>query len=85
MDNFTEPLMREALAKRESNLKSAERGDAIEDEDLSLLSYVVRHTQDPKIIKDELVNLLVAGRDTVCLSLISLLILITPVDRPQDC
>jgi len=64
MDNFTEPLMREALARREANLKSAEKGDKTDNEDPTLLPYLVRHTQDPKIITDELVNLLVAGRDT---------------------
>jgi hypothetical protein len=63
MDSFTEPLMLEALANRERHLKSAERGD---NEDLTLLSHLVRHTQDTDIIKDELINLLVAGRDTVC-------------------
>ena len=67
MDNFMEPLMLEALANRESRLKHAEMGDTIDNEDLTLLSHLVRHTQDPKIIKDELINLLVAGRDTVCL------------------
>jgi hypothetical protein len=71
IDNFTEPLMREALAK--SVLKSSEWDDTFENEDLSLLSHLVRHTQDPKIIKDELVNLLVAGRDTVCSSPICLI------------
>ena len=66
MDNFTEPLMHEALEKREKCLIAQERGEkAIEDEDLSLLSHLVRHTQDPRVIKDELINLLVAGRDTV--------------------
>jgi len=68
MDNFTEPLLLEALANKENHLKSAERGDIIDNEDLTLLSHLVRHTQDPKIIKDELINLLVAGRDTVCLT-----------------
>ena len=64
MDRFTQPFLREALIKRESSLKSGEMGD---NEDLTLLSHLVRHTQDPKIIQDELINLLVAGRDTVCL------------------
>ena len=65
MDGFTEPLMLEALAKREADMRALEK---VEDEDLTLLSHLVRHTQDPKVIQDELVNLLVAGRDTVCLS-----------------
>lgn len=63
MDAFTEPLMLEALAKREADMRASEK---TENEDLTLLSHLVRHTQDPKVIQDELVNLLVAGRDTVC-------------------
>lgn len=65
VDNFTEPILREALANRESDLKSMEWGDTVENEDLTLLSHLIRRTQDPKIIEDQLVNLLVAGRDTV--------------------
>jgi len=37
MDSFTEPIMLEALANRESHLKSAERGNKIDNEDLTLL------------------------------------------------
>lgn len=66
MDSFTEPLMIDALAKRDKDMKSEARGERkVEDEDLTLLSHLVKHTQDPKILKDELINLLVAGRDTV--------------------
>lgn len=66
MDSFTEPLMHEALERRGKYLKAQEKGEkAIEDEDLTLLSHLVKHTQDPSVIKDELINLLVAGRDTV--------------------
>jgi hypothetical protein len=82
LDNFTEPLMLEALAKRESSLKSAKKG---EDEDLTLLSHLVRHTQDPKIIQDELANLLVAGRDTVCSSPKLFVPDYSITSRRQDC
>ncbi|CAA7262215.1 unnamed protein product [Cyclocybe aegerita] len=58
MDAFTEPVIKEALEKeeREKEVKDEEEG--------TLLEYLVKQTQDPKILKDELVNLLVAGRDT---------------------
>ncbi|KAG2014268.1 cytochrome P450 [Coprinopsis cinerea AmutBmut pab1-1] len=43
-----------------------EKGDGEREgkEDVTLLQHLVRTTQDRKILKDELVNLLVAGRDT---------------------
>jgi cytochrome P450 len=67
MDNFTEPLMEDALAKR--NLELAKGADAkVDEENDNLLAHLVRHTQDKNILKDELINLLVAGRDTtMCL------------------
>ena len=44
MDNFTEPLMEDALAKR--SLKLSEGADAKDDnENGNLLSYLVEHTQ----------------------------------------
>ncbi|KAF8816539.1 cytochrome P450 [Phlegmacium glaucopus] len=67
IDSFIEPLMEVALAKKNRALSDgADAKD--EDENRSLLSHLVEHTQDKNILKDELVNLLVAGRDTtMCL------------------
>ncbi|KAF9475902.1 cytochrome P450 monooxygenase pc-3 [Pholiota conissans] len=62
MDAFTEPLMIKALADREKEISG--EGNSKSEEDVTLLSHLVRHTQDPIILKDELINLLVAGRDT---------------------
>ncbi|KAF9471382.1 cytochrome P450 [Pholiota conissans] len=66
MDEFTEPLMREALLFREKRLFEGEGKK--EGEEAALLEHLVNHTQDPSILRDELINLLVAGRDTtMCL------------------
>ncbi|PPQ71744.1 hypothetical protein CVT24_006508 [Panaeolus cyanescens] len=66
IDRFTEPILKEALAKRERRLASKASGgdEKIDEEENTLLAHLVNHTQDPKILMDELVNLLVAGRDT---------------------
>ncbi|PPQ74268.1 hypothetical protein CVT24_001191 [Panaeolus cyanescens] len=62
IDEFIEPLMKEALRRREERIT---QGIKEADEDHSnVLSHLVNQTQDPSILKDELVNLLVAGRDT---------------------
>ncbi|KAG7440390.1 cytochrome P450 monooxygenase pc-3 [Guyanagaster necrorhizus] len=63
VNEFVEPLLVEAL-----NIKA--RGDnPVEDkkdfdEGVSLLTRLVENTDDTKLIRDELVNILVAGRDT---------------------
>ncbi|PPQ95842.1 hypothetical protein CVT26_015972 [Gymnopilus dilepis] len=74
MDDFTEPLLRDALAKQETEL--AENKLHLDAEEETLLAHLVKRTQDPAILKDELVNLLVAGRDSVmCLLSYSLYML----------
>ncbi|KAH9483162.1 Cytochrome P450 monooxygenase 75 [Psilocybe cubensis] len=77
IDDFTEPLMKAALEKRERDMREKEKNPELDDEeDVTLLTHLVRHTQDQKIIKDELVNLMVAGRDTtMCLLTFSMYML----------
>ncbi|KAF8155632.1 cytochrome P450 [Crassisporium funariophilum] len=66
IDDFIEPLMRDAVKKRISWISRTKESEH-ELEGLveqNLLDHLVKHTQDTRILKDELVNLLVAGRDT---------------------
>ncbi|KAF9530965.1 cytochrome P450 [Crepidotus variabilis] len=58
-----EPLMAQAISTLEQNQK-IEDNYSEKEENTNLLAHLVRHTQDPKILLDQLVNLLVAGRDT---------------------
>ncbi|CAA7269188.1 unnamed protein product [Cyclocybe aegerita] len=74
MDDFTEPLMKAALKKRERDLQ--EKVDE-KTEEPNLLAHLVKHTQNEKILKDELVNLLVAGRDTTMTLLTSSMYMLT--------
>ncbi|KAF9530969.1 cytochrome P450 [Crepidotus variabilis] len=69
VDEFTGPLMKKAVEK----YNNGKMNQGHDKEDTNLLTHLVRHTQDPKILKDELVNLMVAGRDTTaCLLTFSL-------------
>ncbi|KAK0187428.1 cytochrome P450 [Armillaria mellea] len=62
VNEFVEPLLVEALKRKDQGKKSVE--DDKSDENLSLLARLVENTNDTKVIRDELVNILVAGRDT---------------------
>ncbi|KAH9483187.1 Cytochrome P450 monooxygenase 75 [Psilocybe cubensis] len=82
MDVFIDPLMKKALDKREQQLLNDKSPD--EEEEETFISHLVTEPYysslattgantlssilDPKVIKDELINLLLAGRDTtMCL------------------
>ncbi|PPQ71743.1 hypothetical protein CVT24_006507 [Panaeolus cyanescens] len=62
MDDFIEPMMREALKNREERLQQGviEKDEA----ESTLLAHLAKQTQDPTILKDEPISILVAGRDT---------------------
>ncbi|KAF8164833.1 cytochrome P450 [Crassisporium funariophilum] len=65
MDRFTEPLLVQALAKKAAQ----EKDNKTEEDSDTLLTHLVNHTQDINVLKDELLNLLVAGRDTTACAL----------------
>ncbi|KAF5358875.1 hypothetical protein D9757_012299 [Collybiopsis confluens] len=59
IDKFTKPIIEErmrALVKKS--------GEDVKDEGETFLDHLLRSTDDKQVIKDELVNILVAGRDT---------------------
>ncbi|KJA14651.1 hypothetical protein HYPSUDRAFT_48962 [Hypholoma sublateritium FD-334 SS-4] len=65
MDKFTEPVLFEALREKNAGVEGKE---SVEEDD-TLLSHLIQHTQDITVLKDELLNLLVAGRDTTACTL----------------
>lgn len=70
LSDFIQPILTEALAKHAATLNERDTKAAQEDsDDQTLISYLVHHTQDSQIVLDELVNLLVAGRDTTASTL----------------
>jgi len=70
VDEFIQPILTEALAKQTAISNDMDKKEGEEDSnDQTLLSHLVGHTQDPLILIDELVNLLVAGRDTTATTL----------------
>ncbi|KAF9000997.1 cytochrome P450 [Cyathus striatus] len=59
IDEFVTPLMEKAIMRKQM------KNDELDGEKTeSLLDHLAQQTGDPAVLKDELVNLLVAGRDT---------------------
>ncbi|KAJ3827533.1 cytochrome P450 [Lentinula raphanica] len=67
VDKFTNPILKER--KRQHLARSTRTTEKEKDEDgdgegETFLDHLIRSTEDEQIIRDELVNILVAGRDT---------------------
>ncbi|KAF9475908.1 cytochrome P450 monooxygenase pc-3 [Pholiota conissans] len=62
LDEFTMPLVEEALAQREMHL--ADKDTETESQKPTALENLLNHTQDPTVLNDEIINLLAAGRDS---------------------
>ncbi|KAJ7598046.1 cytochrome P450 [Mycena floridula] len=63
INEFVDPIIDEAL-ERQKKLSSDSK-----EEGESFLEHLVRNTQDYQVLQDELINLLVAGRDTTASTL----------------
>ncbi|KAJ7169166.1 cytochrome P450 monooxygenase pc-1 [Mycena crocata] len=57
---YLDPIIHSALEKK----KAAQPPEKDTPDDCSLLDDMLKSTSDPKLLKDELLNILVAGRDT---------------------
>ncbi|EIN04294.1 cytochrome P450 monooxygenase pc-3 [Punctularia strigosozonata HHB-11173 SS5] len=70
---FIDPILKEAMRKRPAGeVRSGEGKEEVADED-TLLDYLVRQTSDTTLIKDEILNIMIAGRDTTATTLTSAL------------
>ncbi|KAJ7165579.1 cytochrome P450 [Mycena crocata] len=64
MDQFIEPIINDALAKKIQLHSQDSKPEAD-----TLLSHLLQSTEDKQIIRDEILNMLVAGRDTTSATL----------------
>ncbi|KAJ7062885.1 cytochrome P450 [Mycena amicta] len=74
IDEFIEPILNEALAKKNKGTQGGEvDGKMAEDseggEEETFLSHLVQATDDKEIIRDSIFNILIAGRDTTAATL----------------
>ncbi|KAF5374195.1 hypothetical protein D9758_004628 [Tetrapyrgos nigripes] len=63
VEEFVSPILASALDNRRDDVASG-LGEAKEIEDETFLEHLVKLTKDKKVIVDELLNILLAGRDT---------------------
>jgi cytochrome P450 len=73
---FIDPILEKAFEKTASEKEKENAGPekAIgDDEDQTLLNHLIAQTDDVKIIKDEIINILIAGRDTTTATLTCIL------------
>ncbi|KAL4245150.1 cytochrome P450 family protein [Abortiporus biennis] len=71
IDAFIDPILNAALDKKKSKSStnsSKDKNEAV-GEDETLLEHLVNLTDDPVILKDETLNILLAGRDTTAATL----------------
>ncbi|TFK72859.1 cytochrome P450 [Pluteus cervinus] len=63
INNFVEPVIQSAIERKKEGVEKGE------EESLTLLDELVRQTDDQTLIRDETINMLVAGKDTTSATL----------------
>lgn len=65
MEQFIEPIIARTVALPESELEELSKSDS----DFTFLHSIARHSKDPKLIRDQIMAVLLAGRDTTAATL----------------
>ncbi|KAI0478501.1 cytochrome P450 [Xylariaceae sp. FL0804] len=65
IDRFVMPFIEQALALPQDELEKLSNSD----KDFTFLHSVARHTRDPRVLRDQIVAVLLAGRDTTAATL----------------
>ncbi|KAF5337344.1 hypothetical protein D9611_002957 [Ephemerocybe angulata] len=67
---FIDPILEAALARNQGKEKLGQgEKDREVDDNESLLDHLIHYTDDPKVLRDETLNILLAGRDTTANSI----------------
>ncbi|PSR74974.1 hypothetical protein PHLCEN_2v9388 [Hermanssonia centrifuga] len=67
VDAYLDPILKAALKKAEDEKESGRVNEEVRDdleENETLLDHLVRYTTDPVVLHDEVLNIMIAGRDT---------------------
>ncbi|KAI0314117.1 cytochrome P450, partial [Amylostereum chailletii] len=68
IDAFVEPILSDAIRKNKATSNPASAGNGDEDSE-TLLDHLVKFVVEHKALKDEIVNIMIAGRDTTAATL----------------
>ncbi|KAG1856281.1 cytochrome P450 [Suillus tomentosus] len=78
---FIDPILKEALEKNKTLKENmGEKTDAKDrdvEEGETLLDHLVNYTEDPIVIRDEILNIMIAGRDTTAATLTFVIYMLT--------
>ncbi|KAG1884341.1 cytochrome P450 [Suillus subluteus] len=70
---FIDPILKEALEKNKMLKENIDEKADAKDRDIkegeTLLDHLVNYTEDPVVIRDEILNIMIAGRDTTAATL----------------
>ncbi|EMD40892.1 hypothetical protein CERSUDRAFT_111473 [Gelatoporia subvermispora B] len=79
VDSFLEPILKEALTKKERRVRDGKVTNEKEGngESDTLLDHLVEFTSDPAVLHDETLNILIAGRDTTATTLTNVVYLLS--------
>ncbi|KAG5727413.1 Cytochrome P450 52E1 [Termitomyces sp. T112] len=69
---YLDPIIKEAVVKNANNAKNVLKGEGTEsyvDEGETLIDHLVRLSSDPVVLRDETLNIMIAGRDTTASTL----------------
>ncbi|KAF8715658.1 hypothetical protein AX14_012520 [Amanita brunnescens Koide BX004] len=69
VDGYVEPIIQEALARKRAGMFNKKVSNEHLEEGETLLDHLVQVIEDPKVLKDELLNIMIASRDTTASTL----------------
>ena len=76
VDDYLAPIIQNAIKRNERGMDAGtEKKDP--DEDITLLDHLVRLTSDPAVLHDEILNIMIAGRDAIATALTAVVYLLT--------
>lgn len=79
VDDYLFPILQSAIErnKRDKDAGTEKKNPDEVAEDETLLDHLVKFTQDPVVLHDEILNIMIAGRDTTASTLTALIYLLT--------
>lgn len=79
VDDYLFPILQNAIERNKQDkvagIEKKKPDEVVEDE--TLLDHLVKFTSDPVVLHDELLNIMIAGRDTTAITLTALIYLLT--------